>query len=96
MAKNAASEGALGTLHDTLARVLTTAISSEEGAPAAILAVAAKFLKDNDITCAADKDNALGALTEAMAAAKAPVSEADKSAALEGYLDLEMYRARRA
>lgn len=93
MAKNAAAEGALGTLHSTLAKVLTDAINAEGGAPAAILAVAAKFLKDNDITCAADKANAMGELTEAMEAARAPVSDKDKAQALDGVLDLAQYRA---
>ena len=61
----AATEDKLGSLHDTLADVLSKAISAE-GAPAAVMAVAAKFLKDNNITCTPAGDNALGELEAAL------------------------------
>jgi len=62
----AATEDKLGSLHDTLADVLSKAISAE-GAPAAVMAVAAKFLKDNNITCTPGTDNALGELEKQLA-----------------------------
>lgn len=70
----AASEGKLSTLHDKVAEVLLEAmdgqvIPGDENTPdiklapsAAILQVAAKFLKDNNITSAPSDDNALGQL----------------------------------
>jgi len=61
----AATEDKLGSLHDTLADVMSKAISAE-GAPAAVMAVAAKFLKDNNITCTPAGDNALGELEAAL------------------------------
>lgn len=63
----AATEDKLGTLHDALAEVLTNAVKAE-GTPAAVLAVAAKFLKDNNITCSPSGDNALGDLEAALRA----------------------------
>ena len=93
MAKNAATEGALGELHETLARVLTQAIS-EEDAPAAILAVAAKFLKDNDITCAVDETNAMGQMKSALDRNRAPrkVEDDALTQALDSVTSLEEYR----
>lgn len=95
MAKNAASEGALGELHATLAKVLTAALTSEGGAPAAVLAVAAKFLKDNDISCAVSGNSAMEELDAAMKASVAPTAPADDAAlqeALNAVVDLEEYR----
>lgn len=57
----AATEDDLGTLHNALARTLTELVGAE-GTPAAILAVAAKFLKDNNVTCTPSTDNELGEL----------------------------------
>jgi len=61
----AATEDKLGALHDALATILTQKVQ-EEDTPAAILAVAAKFLKDNNITCSPAGDNALGELEAAL------------------------------
>ena len=62
---SAASEEALGELHSALATALSNAIKSNDCA-ASIMAVAAKFLKDNNITCTPGTDNALVALEEAL------------------------------
>ena len=59
----AANEGSMGMLHDLLARQLIAKIESGE-ASASELAVAAKFLKDNNITCLPTEDNAIGELEE--------------------------------
>lgn len=77
----AANETKLGALHDQLATVMAKALEGEtssyeddEGATqtvtippsAAIMQVAAKFLKDNNITCTPSSDNAMGELEEKM------------------------------
>lgn len=64
-----ATEEALGALHTALAEQLTKLV--QEGASASHLAVAAKFLKDNNITCTPATDNALGALEAEMAKRRA-------------------------
>ena len=51
----AAQESRLGALHEKLAERFIKALDDPE-CPAAILAVAAKFLKDNGIECAPDND----------------------------------------
>lgn len=97
MAKNAATEAALGSLHETLATVLTDALKAEGGAPAAVLAVAAKFLKDNDITCSVDESNKMGELKRELEAHGAPgpaESDATLQAALDDVVNLEEYRGR--
>lgn len=66
MAKNAASEGALGELHATVAKVLTNAIQSEE-VNAAMLGAAITFLKNNNITANAEHNAELGELARALA-----------------------------
>lgn len=63
----AASEETLGKLHNALAKALTDRVNSADSA-AADLAVAARFLKDNGITCSPEADNALGELEKALAA----------------------------
>lgn len=50
-----ASEEALDELHATVAEFLASALRSGE-APAAVAAVAVKFLKDNDITALPSSD----------------------------------------
>jgi hypothetical protein len=67
MAKNAASEDALGQLHATVAQVLTSAIQGEE-VTAATLAVAVTFLKNNNITADPSSNAELAELTAALAA----------------------------
>jgi len=67
MAKNAASEDALGALHATVAKVLTQAIQGEE-VTAATLSVAVAFLKNNNITADATHNEELAELTAALAA----------------------------
>ena len=61
-----ATESSLGDLHTALAEALTDLVK-DKGASASHLAVAAKFLKDNNITCTPATDNALGALEAEMA-----------------------------
>jgi len=73
----AVSDKKLQGLHEALAEVLATQISAtdsyvdEQGelvtmssATPALLAVAAKFLKDNQITCTVEEDHNLGALED--------------------------------
>lgn len=97
----AASEGKLGTLHEQLARVMSEALEDQvttyeddEGETkevrikpsAAIMQVAAKFLKDNNITCAPSQDNAMGELEEKMRqqrAKRSRVTPADLIAATD-------------
>ena len=67
MAKNAASEDALGALHATVAKVLTNAIQGEE-VTAATLSVAVTFLKNNNITADPSSNAELAELTAALAA----------------------------
>lgn len=75
-----ASDTALVALHELLATVLAAQVGqtesyvTEEGevvvenvAPPAVLAVAAKFLKDNSITCAIEADENLGKLEDIFA-----------------------------
>jgi hypothetical protein len=67
MAKNAATEDALGELHATVAQVLTSAIQGEE-VSAATLSVAVTFLKNNNITADPSSNAELAELTAALAA----------------------------
>ena len=60
-----ASESELGLLHAAVARYLAEKIASGE-ATASDVTNALKMLKDNNITCAADVDNALGGLQRAL------------------------------
>lgn len=64
----AATETALGELHVALAETLSKMIA--DGASASVLAVAAKFLKDNNVTCTPSADNAMGELEAAIARRK--------------------------
>ena len=68
----AATDNELQTLHATVARVLTEAIShtGEDGAPAsaAHLAAAITFLKNNAITASPTGNKALSELSDALAA----------------------------
>lgn len=85
----AATENDLGELHNELARVLTKIVGAD-GASAAHLAVAAKFLKDNNITCTPAADNALGELEKALAERRqrAKLSAQDRKE-LGGVADVE-------
>jgi hypothetical protein len=75
--KMAATEDFLGQLHNATAKALMDKLNGikildEEGNPtgevippsAADIQAAAKFLKDNNITCAPSEDNKLGELEE--------------------------------
>jgi hypothetical protein len=75
-----ASETQMGSLHGILAQVIAAQVGAteeyldEEGelnvmysASPALLAIAAKFLKDNEITCAVELDENLGKLEAIMA-----------------------------
>lgn len=80
----AANEGSMGMLHDLLARQLIAKIESGE-ATASELAVAAKFLKDNNITCMPTEDNAIGELEEKLKlrrSKRTALTQADLDAAL--------------
>ena len=55
----------LGTLFDAVADELITKIKTGEAKPAD-LAVAVKFLKDNNITCVPTDENSLGELMKNM------------------------------
>ena len=60
-----ASEDTLGNLHKALAEVLTTQVYEEEPS-AAMLSIAAKFLKDNDITCSIKDNQDMTVLSDAL------------------------------
>lgn len=77
MAKGAAHEAALAELHAVLAKVLTAQVGEqateeqEDGsevtlyiASPALLTVALKMLKDNDITCVAEEDSSVNNLAK--------------------------------
>lgn len=83
MAKGAASESKCAALHDILFDVLTEQVSErvieeqEDGsekelytATPALLTVALKALKDNEITCQAEDNNKVNALQEQLAKRK--------------------------
>ena len=92
--KNAASEARMGALHDALVTMLTNKIVKGE-ATAAEMAVAAKLLKDSDITAAIDELNAMGAMRNALERNRAPQDEVDQKTlddALSDVLDLEAFR----
>lgn len=76
-----ASENELGALHGIVARSLAERIASGE-ATASDYANAIKLLKDNNITCAADENDELAALKNALQGGGAP-TETDIAAALE-------------
>lgn len=81
----AANEGVLGELHELIARNLAARIESGE-ATASDLAVAVKFLKDNNITCIPAGDNALGELEEKLKTRKSKrtaLTQADVDAAMQ-------------
>lgn len=61
VATGAATEEVMGTLHGTVARVLTAAISSED-VNAALLGAAITFLKNNNITASPSNNKDLAAL----------------------------------
>lgn len=95
MAKNAASEDFLGTLHNSFAIYLNSLLTKEGGPTAAELSVINSFLDKNDISCAVSSDNAVGRLKEQLKGVGAPaeVSDKDKTDALAGVLDLAQYRS---
>ena len=84
MAKGAATEEKLASLHDAVADALTAGIKEtktvtdeETGevltyhvANPALLTVAIKFLKDNDITCQPSEENKIGGLKAELAERK--------------------------
>lgn len=81
----AASESALGKLHQKLAEVMSEALDGEELPgyidpdtgeevaglkqlpSASVMTVVAKFLKDNEITCAPSEDNSITELANKLA-----------------------------
>lgn len=75
----------LGILHSALADALLTRVESED-CSSADLAVAAKFLKDNDIIAKVGDDGGVGKLEEALNKSKRPrhsLTPADMEQALE-------------
>lgn len=81
----AASESSLGELHEMLASKLLLRIKSGE-ATAAEYAVAAKFLKDNAISCEPEKSDDLKDLKAQLASKRAP-SKNDLKDAMRGLGD---------
>lgn len=81
MAKNAASEDALGELHATVATALSDAIKSGE-ASASVLAVAVTFLKNNNISADPSTNAELDELTRALAAKRKGGKDRLKEAAM--------------
>jgi hypothetical protein len=84
----AASEALLAALHIQVAEVLKSRLGNAELCTAADVNAAIKFLKDNNITCAPDKNNHLGELEEELQAAKdrgdeLGANDADLQAALD-------------
>lgn len=65
MAKNAASEDALGLLHKKVATVLTDALDGDE-VNGAILGAAITFLKNNSITADVTHNEGLAKLSDAL------------------------------
>ncbi|WAX24165.1 terminase small subunit [Xanthomonas phage P4] len=61
---NPASEGALGALHELVARALMERIQNGELCTAADINAAIKFLKDNNITATREANKALGELED--------------------------------
>lgn len=64
----AATDKKLGELHEAVASHLIAAVQSEEGVPAAVLAVAVGFLKNNNITADPTTNAALSELGQKLAA----------------------------
>ena len=60
-----ASEDTLNNLHMTVAKVLTEQIYEEEPR-AAMVSIAVKFLKDNDITCSIKDNQDMSILSDAL------------------------------
>lgn len=79
----AATEKALGALHEAVAMFLADRIAGGE-ASASDVSNAIKMLKDNNITCAPGGDNAIDNLEQALSAARgvSPVDRKDLDAAL--------------
>ncbi|AMM44733.1 hypothetical protein [Xanthomonas phage f30-Xaj] len=61
---NPASEGALGALHELVAKVLKDRLADGELCTAADINAAIKFLKDNNITATREANKALGELED--------------------------------
>lgn len=86
MAANAANESELGKLHAAVAVALKERIASE-GATAADLNAAIKFLKDNNITATPEANRALKDLQgELENAGCLPASDPELEAALDNVL----------
>ncbi|QWT56538.1 terminase small subunit [Stenotrophomonas phage BUCT598] len=99
--KNAAAESALGELHTLLATVMSAQLKNADLCTPALMSAVRAFLKDNEITCAADASNALGKLKENLAAAEAPgrapvpsVTDKDNDDALNEVLNFAEYKNR--
>lgn len=74
---NPASESALGSLHELVAKVLKERIANGELCTAADINAAIKFLKDNNITATREANKALGELEDEIG--KHSLPEADDS-----------------
>lgn len=87
MAANAANESELGTLHAAVAVALKERIASE-GATAADLNAAIKFLKDNNITATPEANRALKDLqSELEGAGCLPASDPELDEALSNVVN---------
>lgn len=87
----AATEQELGDLHKEVTDALRESVRNKETRTAADIANAIRFLKENSISCVADKDNHVGQLAKDMAAA-CPTALADDpelQEALSGVVNMQ-------
>lgn len=92
--KNAATEALMGQLHAAMVTNITTKVLAGT-ATAAEMAVAAKMLKDSNITAAIDANNAMGKMSDALSRSRAPadpVGQKTLDAALDAVVSMEEYR----
>ena len=85
---SAAKESTLNSLHEAVALYMKAQLEAkdEDGKPLALsgtdVSNILKFLKDNNITCAPDKDNAVGQMQEALAKRQAVVGKDELAMAM--------------
>lgn len=84
---NPASEGALGALHELVAKALMQRIQDGELCTAADINAAIKFLKDNNITASREANKALGELEDELGKHSLPeADDTELQAALDSIL----------
>ncbi|WAX24059.1 terminase small subunit [Xanthomonas phage F5] len=85
---NPASEGALGALHELVARALMERIQNGELCTAADINAAIKFLKDNNITATREANKALGELEDELGKHSLPqADDTELQAALDNIVN---------